>query len=167
MEDLPAITQIITDAKAHLKEQGINQWQKSYPAESDLAKDIKFGINYVLVIDGKIAATAALHQGLDVDYLNIHDGEWVKGVHNRYSAIHRIAMSSEFRGQRLSEKMMSGLITISITLGYRDIRIDTHPENLKMQKVITSNGFTKRGIIYMNGEQNENTKRFAYQLIID
>ena len=166
-EDLPAIKKIITEAKTYLNQQGIDQWQTGYPTDEDLETDVKFGITYVLIIDGKIAATAALHQGLDVSYLKIHDGEWINGVNGRYTAIHRIAMSSNFRGQHLSEKMMTGLITISSILGYKDIRIDTHPENLGMQHVITTNGFEKRGVIHMEEEEGEASPRYAYQLIIE
>ncbi|MBU9790021.1 GNAT family N-acetyltransferase [Lentilactobacillus sp. G22-6] len=165
-EDLPTIKKIIKEAKAYLKQQGIDQWQNGYPDDEALETDVKFGITYVLIIDGKIAGTAALHQGLDVNYLNIHDGEWVNGIHGRYTAIHRIAMSADFRGQHLSDKMITGLITISGVLGYKDIRIDTHPDNFGMQHVITTNGFTKRGTIYMTEKGHEATPRYAYQLII-
>lgn len=165
-EDLSEIKTIIDEAKAFLKKQGIDQWQNGYPAYEDLETDVNNGITYVLIVDGKIAGTAALHQGLDVNYLNIHDGEWVNGVHGRYTAIHRIAMSSEFRGQHLSDKMVSGLITISGVLGYKDIRIDTHPDNMGMQHVITTNGFTKRGTIYMAEADGEASPRYAYQLVI-
>lgn len=165
-EDLSEIKTIIDEAKAFLKKQGIDQWQNGYPAYEDLETDVNNGITYVLIVDGKIAGTAALHQGLDVNYLNIHGGEWVNGVHGRYTAIHRIAMSSEFRGQHLSDKMVSGLITISGVLGYKDIRIDTHPDNAGMQHVITTNGFTKRGTIYMAEADGEASPRFAYQLVI-
>ncbi|GEP25347.1 MAG: GNAT family N-acetyltransferase [Lentilactobacillus diolivorans] len=165
-QDLPEIKKIIGDAKAYLKQQEIDQWQNGYPSDEDLETDVKSGISYVLIIDGKIAATAALHQGLDVSYLKIHDGEWLNGVHGRYTAIHRIAMSSDFRGQHLSEKMISGLITISNVLGYKDVRIDTHPDNKGMQHVITTNGFTKRGTIYMEEADSEESPRYAYQLLI-
>ncbi|PAK65751.1 GNAT family N-acetyltransferase, partial [Lactococcus lactis] len=47
-----------------------------------------------------------------------------------------------------------------------DIRIDTHPDNLGMQHVITTNGFTKRGVIYMAENDGEASPRYAYQLVI-
>ncbi len=166
-QDLPEIKKIIEDAKAYLKEQGIDQWQDGYPSSEDLETDVKFGITYVLIIDNKIAATAALHQGLDESYLKIDDGEWLNGVHGRYTAIHRIAMSTDFRGQHLSEKMMTGLVTISSVLGYKDVRIDTHPDNKGMQHVITTNGFEKRGIIHMEETEQKATPRYAYQLLIE
>lgn len=164
-EDLPAILEIIHSAIAYLHEQGIDQWQHGYPADEDLAKDIKDGINYVLVTDGQIAGTATIHQGIDPNYLKIDDGEWVNGSEAHYAAIHRVAISNQFRGQHLSEKLVSSLITVSRVLGYKDIRIDTHPDNKAMQHVITSNGFTKRGIIHMRENNHPWTARYAYQLL--
>lgn len=161
--DLPAVTSIIHEAKGFLAEQNVDQWQHGYPTDADLKTDVESGITYVLVVDGQIAGTAALHQGLDTNYLEIEDGEWLNGVHGRYTAIHRIAVSGAFRGQALSDKLISGLITISGVLGYKDVRIDTHPENKGMQHVITKNGFERRGVIYMHEPKEP---RFAYQLLI-
>lgn len=164
-EDLPAILDIIHSAIKYLHEQGIDQWQHGYPADEDLEKDVKDGINYVLITDGQIAGTATIHQGIDPNYLKIEEGDWINGSEAHYAAIHRVAISNEFRGQHLSEKLVSSLITVSRVLGFKDIRIDTHPENKGMQHVITSNGFEKRGIIHMRENGHPWTARFAYQLL--
>jgi RimJ/RimL family protein N-acetyltransferase len=164
--DLPAILAIIDDAKAYLKEQGINQWQSGYPTNQDIEKDIDQNISYVLMVDGKIASTAALWPDNDVNYNEMIEGSWRGNPDDTYMSIHRIAMSSHFRGQRLSEKMMSGLFTLSSQLGYDEVRIDTHPKNLGMQKVITNNGFEYRGVIDFVDENEVDTTRFAYQLYL-
>lgn len=161
--DLPAITAIINEAKAYLKEQHIDQWQGGYPDSATLKQDIKDGITFVLIYDGQVAGTAALHQGIDVNYLKVEGGQWIEGTDDHYSAIHRIAVASEFRGHHLSETLMTGLITISGLLGFKDIRIDTHPDNKGMQHVIISSGFDYRGIVHM---QRDNALRYAYQLLI-
>lgn len=162
-QDLPQIRAIIADAKSYLKKQGIDQWQDGYPSDQDLVDDIKNEITYVLIVDGTIASTAALWQGIDISYLKIEDDSWINGIDARYTAIHRIALSGDFRGQHLSEKLISGLLTVSRTLGYHDVRIDTHPDNLGMQHVIKTNGFEYRGVIYMH---DGSAKRFAYQLLL-
>ncbi|WP_432749477.1 GNAT family N-acetyltransferase [Pediococcus pentosaceus] len=165
--DLPAILEIIDAAKAYLKEQGINQWQAGYPTNQDIEKDIEQKISYVLMVDGEIAATASLWPDRDVNYDDMLEGSWRGNPEDTYMSIHRIAMSSKFRGQRLSEKMMSGLFTISSELGYNELRIDTHPKNKGMQKVIANNGFEYRGIIDFNDENEVDTTRFAYQLYLN
>ena len=161
--DLPAITSIIDNAKAYLKKQNIDQWQDGYPDPATLKQDIKDGITFVLIFDGAIAGTAALHQGIDINYLKIDDGDWITGIDARYTAIHRIAVASNFRGQHLSEKLMSGLISISNVLGFQDVRIDTHPDNKGMRHVITQCGFDYRGKVYM---QRDHALRYAYELVI-
>lgn len=164
--DLPAILTIINEAKAYLKGQGINQWQAGYPTNQDIEKDIEQQISYVLMVDGQIAGTAALWPDNDVNYDDIQEGSWRGNPDDKYMSIHRIAISSKFRGQRLSEKMMQGLFTISSLLGYDEVRVDTHPLNKGMQKVITNNGFEYRGIIDFIDENEVDNKRFAYQLYL-
>lgn len=165
--DLPAILAIIGEAKEYLKEQGIDQWQAGYPTDADIEKDIDSKISYVLMVDGKIAATAALWPGQDVNYKNMVEGNWHGNPEDQYTSIHRIAMSSKFRGQRLSEKMISGLLTISTETGFNEVRVDTHPENIAMQKVISNNGFEYRGIIDFEDPNESTTTRYAYQLYLN
>ncbi|KGO31804.1 hypothetical protein Q757_04940 [Oenococcus alcoholitolerans] len=73
-------------------------------------------------------------------------------------------MSDEFRGKNLSKFLISNLITTAVDKGYRDIRIDTHPDNKAMQHVIESNGFKYSGDVWII-ESGIRTKRFAYQLL--
>ncbi|KRN33493.1 GNAT family N-acetyltransferase [Weissella halotolerans] len=164
LADLPAIMEVYKSAKAHLKAQGINQWQSSYPSDADLRDDIEKGFSYVLDIDGDIAAVGSIITPHDPDYLRIEDGSWLTDTHAEHAAFHRTAVSDKFRGQGLSKKLMQGLITTAKELGFNDMRIDTHEDNKAMQHVITSNGFDYRGIIWTK-EDNDKARRFAYQLV--
>jgi RimJ/RimL family protein N-acetyltransferase len=56
---------------------------------------------------------------------------------------------------------MRGLIETAEGIGYRDIRIDTHPLNEIMQKVILRAGFIYRGMVEFAIPDG---KRRAYQL---
>ncbi|ANZ57620.1 GNAT family N-acetyltransferase [Fructilactobacillus lindneri] len=160
-KDLPAISKIINAGRGFLKEQGINQWQGTYPSQADIKRDIDNGISYVLDIDGKVAGSATLHLGIDPDYLEMEEGEWKNGSEAHYSAIHRVSVSHEYRGQGLAYKLISGLLTISDLLGFKDVRIDTHPKNEGMQHIILASGFTRRGIIRTKAEDDD---RYAYQI---
>ena len=57
INDLPEVMKIIREAQSYFKEQGIDQWQNNYPNEEVIKNDIKNNHSYVLVKDGKIAAT--------------------------------------------------------------------------------------------------------------
>ncbi|WP_057769389.1 GNAT family N-acetyltransferase [Lactobacillus selangorensis] len=161
LADLPAIMELIQDAKDHLKSQDVDQWQNGYPDEAAFHDDIEHGFNYVLISDGKIAGTATLFPSPDPYYGQIDHGAWAGDPDEKYVVIHRIAISSQFRGQHLSKLLISNLISIAVLLGYHDIRIDTHPDNKGMQHVITTNGFIYRGYIYMFEDKQP---RYAYQL---
>lgn len=164
LEDLPTVSKIITSAKEFLKAQGIDQWQDGYPDLEALEADVKNQIGYVLIIDNQIAGTAALLPDHDSNYDVIADGAWQGAADAKYTAIHRTAMSSDFRGQHLSEKMISGLLTLSSQFGYHQVRIDTHPDNKLMQHLITKTGFDYRGTVLMDHDPSE--LRLAYQLFI-
>lgn len=163
MADLPAVMAMIHEAKIFLADQGIHQWQTGEPTDQELENNVANHLTYVLVSHEQITATATLHQGLEPYYPEIEGGTWLNGSNEQYTTIHRMTVASAFRGRAFADKLISGLITVSSVLGYQDVRIDTHPENLGMQHVITKNGFQKRGTIYL-GTRDE--PRIAYQLLI-
>ena len=165
LNDVPAITQMIKNSKQYLKQQGINQWQEGYPNQETIKKDVYAADDYVLVCNGQIAGSACLIAGLEPNYLKIN-GQWVNGTYNRYVTIHRFTISDQFRGQHLARFLMSNLLSVADLRGFKDIRIDTHPQNKIMQHIILTNGFKYRGIIHVNHKIEKNVKRYAYQFTI-
>ncbi|WP_125703930.1 GNAT family N-acetyltransferase [Lacticaseibacillus daqingensis] len=160
--DVAAIMGIIADARAFLKAQGINQWQGTYPDVAAVQADIAAGTNRLLLVDGVVAGTASLLTGPDPFYARIDGAGWWPSV--GYMMIHRFAVSATIRGQHLSRFFMSNLLSEAHARGARDVRIDTHAQNKIMQAVITGDGFTYRGIVYLDEPVPE---RNAYQLLMD
>lgn len=58
--DAIRIMEIINEAKAFLRSQGVNQWQTGYPAMADINKDLSDGIGYVLKDQGRIVGYAGI-----------------------------------------------------------------------------------------------------------
>lgn len=160
-KDISAIMGIIGDARAFLHAQHINQWQGTYPDQPAVEADIQKGTNRLLMVDGLVAGNASLLEGPDPFYGKI-DGEGWQGDAS-YMMIHRFAVSAKIRGQHLSKFFMSNLITEAYSRGFRDVRIDTHAQNQIMQHVILGNGFTYRGVVYLDEPVPE---RNAYQLLL-
>lgn len=73
MED---IVNILEDARAFLATSGINQWQGEYPNKENIFDDILSGQGYVGLVDGKVAAYAAVHRGQEAEYEAIYEGKW-------------------------------------------------------------------------------------------
>lgn len=94
----------------------------------------------------------------------MNSGSWDDDSDVTYSIIHRIAIEADHQGEHLSAALIQQLMTMSYYLGYRDVRIDTHPDNLVMQHIITSNGFEEKGTITMDEDKGV---RLAYQILLN
>ena len=156
--DLTEIVAVIESARAFLKAQEIDQWQKSaYPAAADVRSDIENNVAYVLKVDGKVAAYAAVMTGFDPAYDLIH-GAWRNDSHD-YVTVHRMAVSTAFRGQALGQGFLTSVFETFST--YQDFRVDTHPDNQIMQHILTKLGFEKCGVVMFEGA------RWAYQKVLE
>ncbi|KRL93961.1 GNAT family N-acetyltransferase [Limosilactobacillus equigenerosi] len=160
-EDVAAIMQIINDAKALLKADGSTQWQSGTPNQQMIEDDIQSGIGKVLIVDGVIAGYAVLDTEIDKFYHTIYEGEWAK-PHERYTTIHRFAISKDFRGQNLSSVMFEHLITASLQEGIYNVRFDTFKMNKRLQHLGDKFGFVHRGNIQTADPVDP--WRFAYEL---
>lgn len=162
-EDLNTIYSLIQRGKKVLAQEKIPQWQGIYPQKEDILQDIKQGYGYLLIKNGQIVGTATLFQREDSNYQQIYAGAWQKGL-GKYATIHRIAIEPNFKGQHLGDYFFSNLISEAYRLGFREVRIDTHEKNKRMQHLILKAGFEYAGIVYMH--QDPNDQRKAFQLFL-
>lgn len=157
LEDVNAVMSIINQAKEYLKSQGINQWQDGYPNEESIITDINNHEAYVLEKDNEIIATAMISETKEPTYDYI-EGKWLQN--NKYLVVHRIAIKDDQKGQGLAKIILGEAIKL-----YPDnysIRMDTHDDNLSMQRFLTKYGFTYCGTIYLANKD----KRRAYEMIL-
>lgn len=160
VKDLDRIMAIVNQAKALLKADGSPQWQDGHPDRAMFNKDIEEGTNWVLTVGNKIAGTATLQLAAEPSYAKIK-GAWQRPK-EKYATIHRLAISADFRGQHLSNYLISNLITVGRLQGMNNFRLDTHPVNKRVQAIATHFGFTKRGNIKVVDKNDPN--RYAYEL---
>ncbi|MBR2336966.1 MAG: GNAT family N-acetyltransferase [Clostridia bacterium] len=150
-EDLAQIDKIYTLAKKFMRENGNpNQWKGDYPNAVDAKEDIDNGIGYVCEDGGEVVAVFAFKKGIEPTYNKIFEGSWKNSL--PYAFMHRIAVL--YHGK--------GIIDFCFNECFRrfpNLKIDTHRDNIPMQKVLRRNGFEYCGIIYLeNGEE-----RLAFQ----
>ncbi|WP_283679210.1 GNAT family N-acetyltransferase [Lentilactobacillus sp. Marseille-Q4993] len=159
--DIPAIMSIINQAKALLKADGSPQWQDGHPNLEMITEDIEAERNWLLIVDGKVAGTAVLLTTPDPNYRVIKNGSWANDD-EKYAAIHRIAVSADYRGHHLAKFFISNLLTVANGMNIHNIRIDTHKLNIRMQNLVTTCGFNQQGIIYVDDKNDP--ERLAYEL---
>jgi len=132
-----------------------NQWgPTNWPPRKLIQKDIETGNSYVCTSnDDRIIGTFFFIQGKDIEptYSEITEGSWLDD--SPYGVIHRLAGDG-------SEK---GVGSFCINWAYNQcdhIRIDTHIDNIVMQKLVEKLGFIHCGTIYV---EQDDYPRLAYE----
>lgn len=154
--DLPAVMSIVKQAQDYFKNKGIDQWQNGYPNEETFVHDIEKGHSYVFLSDDRIVATAMISFDGESTY-DLIEGTWLNN--EPYAVVHRIAVDSELKGQNIAGEILDVVRLLCRKAGINDIRVDTHRENLSMQRVLEKWGFCYCGIIYLR----DGAERLAYQ----
>ncbi len=139
--DITRIEAIFFCAKQFMRENGNkHQWSGTYPEREIIERDISTKSCYVYELDNQIVGVFSLFDGPDPTYEKIYDGEWPND--NDYAVIHRIALT--VHGKGIAEECYEfGLKRKGV------LRIDTHRDNIPMQRSLEKNGFTRCGIIYL------------------
>lgn len=182
MADFPQILAIYQKAREFMKENGNpSQWGDTFPREEVLKNDIEEKRHLYVITRGEnggedcaedcaveggetgetIVGVFALIIGPDPTYAVIepcegdppeNTGFWLD--ESLYGTIHRLASGGRAHG----------IFAEAIAYSRRQIahlRIDTHADNLIMQRLIARAGFSRRGIIYTD----DGSPRIAYELI--
>ena len=149
--DFSRVREIYAAARAYMKENGNpEQWGDSYPEDELIRGDIEAENLYLCVEGTEILGVFFYAEGADPTYQRIYNGRWLN--EESYGVIHRIAVAARQRG------VASFCFDYALTR-CKNLKIDTHRDNLPMQRSLEKNGFVYCGIIHLeNGD-----RRVAYQ----
>ena len=149
--DLSVILGIYEDARRYMRENGnLHQWADGYPDATVVCDDIEKGICHVCTDEDEIVGVFVFFEGEDPTYQKIYEGAWKND--RPYGVIHRIAVARHCKG------VASFCFDYAYAL-CKNLKIDTHRDNLPMQGSLAKNGFFRCGIIYLaSGDE-----RIAYQ----
>lgn len=151
LDDIDGIIEVYDSARNFMSQTGNpTQWKNGYPNKELLIEDIEKKELYVCVENNVLMAVFCFFVGEDSTYRIIYDGQWLND--KPYGVIHRIAVAVHQRG----------VASFCINWCYEKVgnmKIDTHKDNIPMQKAILKNGFEYCGII----KKEDGTQRLAYQ----
>lgn len=153
--DIERIMEIYAYARSFMAAHGNpNQWGPTlWPPKTLILNDISAGCSYVCEDAGSVIGVFFFRMGKDIEptYGVIEEGSWREDT--PYGVVHRIA----------SDGSQKGIGAFCLNWAYeqcRHLRIDTHPDNVVMQNLLTSLGFEKRGIIHV---EEDEYPRYAYE----
>ncbi|EHK2327538.1 GNAT family N-acetyltransferase [Clostridium perfringens] len=160
ISDLDQIVEIIELSKKYLKETKVDQWQDGYPAKEDLRRDIESRNSYVLTNKDEIVATTVISLDGESTYNSIFNGEWI--TNEDYIVMHRVAVHDKYKGKGIFKELIKEAEILALNKGISSIKIDTHRDNISMQRAVVKNDFKKCGIIYLE----DGSERIAFEKVL-
>ena len=154
--DLERMMEIYAQARRFMADHGNpNQWGPTcWPPRALVAQDIARRRSYVCVADGRVVGAFFFDVGDHVEpgYDRIEDGCW-RGS-DTYGVVHRLA----------SDGSVPGVGTCCLRWAFAQcghLRMDTHGDNVVMQRLLTKLGFVHCGTIHV---EEDDYPRLAYEL---
>ena len=155
-QDIERIMEIYSFARQYMAAHGNpNQWgPTNWPPEALIHKDIGDRNSYVCLNDeGNVIGTFFFIRGRDIEptYRIITDGAWLND--DSYGVVHRIAGDG-------SEKGMGAFCINWAFEQCGHLRIDTHGDNIIMQRLLKKLGFSHCGTIHV---EEDDYPRLAFE----
>ena len=146
--------------REYFEEKNIPQWGEGYPSREDFASDVEKKALYVMHMGEVLIGFGAFLAQPDPCYAEI-EGTW-KTEGENYLVIHRLGINPDWHNMGMGTALMGLADKICEVKKIPSIRVDTHADNISMQKLLEKCGFEKCGVIHLeNGEP-----RTAYEKII-
>lgn len=162
-KDVPTIERILASCQKMLQASGSPQWsEEDAPKIATMVEAIDKGLVYLLLIEETVVGTAILTKAEELAYNDLQYGQWEETEGDYYS-IHRFAIDPTKNGRGYATLFFNLLTVVAKEKGAKDIRVDTHPVNKAMQKVILNSGYEFKGIVHLPVSHGE---RYAYQKIL-
>ncbi|OQX93396.1 MAG: hypothetical protein B6I17_02910 [Tenericutes bacterium 4572_104] len=123
------------------------------PSIDYFKKDYKDKGLYVYLIDGEIVASISILPENESAYKEL---TWLK---DNSLVIHRLLVNPDYQNRGIAKELFQFAINKAKKENYQSIKIDTHPDNFKMQKLILKFDFKKIGYL-------SKINRLAYELVL-
>jgi len=150
-KDLRAISDLAKKTRQHMLSIGLHQWLGDYPNILHFKDDLKNDGLYVYETNHKIIASITILPENDPPYKVI---DWEK---DDSLVIHRLFVDPDNQKQGIGQALFEQAKTLT-KQGYQSLKVDTHPDNHRMQALIQKMNFKYKGYI-------ESINRLAYEWV--
>ncbi|WP_419870929.1 GNAT family N-acetyltransferase [Chryseobacterium sp. CT-SW4] len=146
LQDKEIIWTILQQAIERRRKDGSSQWQDGYPNPQTVESDIEKGFGYVLTVNDQVAVYTALIFNDEPAYSTI-EGSWLSD--GEFLVIHRVAVSEDFAGQGLVQKLFELIEDFTRSHDVVSIKVDTNYDNLAMLKILEKLGYSYCGEVLL------------------
>ena len=129
----------------HMIDQGIFQWNDTYPSKEAFVNDLNRRELFVLKSNHKLIGCMVLTTIMDKEYIPIN---WITKNNDNSLYLHRLAIHPKKQGRGYAQKMMDFAEKYAISNKYTSIRLDTFSKNYRNQKFYEIRGYKRLGSVY-------------------
>jgi len=157
--DLENIMKMYKSCVTGMLENGIDQWDDTYPNAEIISEDLNVGTYYVAEMDGTIIGGINIDENQDETYLAL---DW-KDKSVSFFVVHRLGVKEEFWNKKIGKDLMLFTENLVIEKGLKSIRLDTYSGNPKAMEFYKRLGYTEIGTIDLKPDKD---KYYCFEKII-
>ena len=159
ISDLENIMLMYKSCVAGMVENGIDQWDETYPNDEIISEDLNVGTYYVAEMDETIIGGINIDKNQDDTYLSL---DW-KDKSDSFLVVHRLGVKEEFWNKKIGKDLMLFTEKLVIEKGLKSIRLDTYSGNPKAMEFYRRLGYTELGTIDLKPDKD---KYYCFEKII-
>ncbi|MFT5820072.1 MAG: ribosomal protein S18 acetylase RimI-like enzyme [Crocinitomix sp.] len=142
--DTELIFLLLKSVAAHMREQGIMQWNDNYPTIEHVIADIVAENVYLGMEDDTLLGVISIDANQSPEYAEI---PW-QYTDGKVLVVHRLAVSPTAQKKGVGRQLMDFALNKAIEEGYSSIRLDAYSQNQRTLSFYEKRGYEKRGEIY-------------------
>ncbi|MDB4127093.1 GNAT family N-acetyltransferase [Flavobacteriales bacterium] len=159
ISDLENIMVMYKSCVAGMVENGIDQWDETYPNDEIIIEDLNVGTYYVAQMNETIIGGINIDKNQDDTYLSL---DW-KDKSDSFLVVHRLGVKEEFWNKKIGKDLMLFTEKLVIEKGLKSIRLDTYSGNPKAMEFYRRLGYTEIGTIDLKPDKD---KYYCFEKII-
>ena len=149
--DLDNIMLMYKSCVKGMLENGIDQWDETYPNAGVIMEDLIAQTYYVAEIESTIIGGINIDQNQDKTYLDI---DW-SDTSNQFLVVHRLGVKEEFWDKKIGKDLMLFTEKLVTEKELKSIRLDTYSGNPKAMEFYRRLGYRELGTINLKPNKNE------------
>jgi GNAT superfamily N-acetyltransferase len=159
ISDLENIMLMYKSCVAGMVENGIDQWDETYPNDEIISEDLNVGTYYVAEMNETIIGGINIDKNQDDTYLSL---DW-KDKSDSFLVVHRLGVKEEFWNKKIGKDLMLFTEKLVIEKRLKSIRLDTYYGNPKAMEFYRRLGYTELGTIDLKPDKD---KYYCFEKII-
>ncbi|UZW12479.1 GNAT family N-acetyltransferase [Clostridium pasteurianum] len=141
MESLDILLEIIKLAVADMHEQGVYQWDHTYPSKDIISDDIREENLYMYVDENIIKGFIVLNEYQDKEYEKV---QW-KCTQGKQLIVHRLCVGPKYKGKGIATRLIEYADIYGRDNNYSSIRLDTFIDNKRARRLYEKEGYNMVG----------------------